>query len=128
MNTKTQRASAPAASTATVNSTATVTSGGLVDGVDEESTDALGARLALRLQQPPEGGADHDYEAWALGVTGVTRVWVYRHELGLGTVVVRFVRDNDGKPKEDILDHQDKPRTLITSTPSSIGCRPCLSR
>jgi uncharacterized phage protein gp47/JayE len=25
----------------------------------------------------------------------VTRVWVYPHEDGLGTVVVRFVRDND---------------------------------
>jgi uncharacterized phage protein gp47/JayE len=28
-------------------------------------------------------------------VAGVTRVWVYRRENGLGTVVVRFVRDND---------------------------------
>lgn len=79
-----------------VNSTATVTSGGLVNGVDEESTDAFRTRFAGHLQRPPEGGADHDYVAWALEVTGVTRVWVYRHELGLGTVVVRFVRDGDG--------------------------------
>jgi uncharacterized phage protein gp47/JayE len=79
-----------------VNSTATVTGAGLINGVDEETTDQFRARFALRLQEPPEGGADHDYEQWALGVTGVTRVWVYEHELGLGTVVVRFVRDNDG--------------------------------
>lgn len=79
-----------------VNSTATVTGAGLINGVDEESTDAFRARFALHLQRPPEGGADHDYVAWALEVTGVTRVWVYRHENGLGTVVVRFVRDGDG--------------------------------
>lgn len=66
------------------------------DGSDEETTEALRARFKLRLQEPPEGGAEQDYEAWALAVAGVTRVWVYPLENGLGTVVVRFVRDNDG--------------------------------
>jgi uncharacterized phage protein gp47/JayE len=47
------------------------------------------------LREPPEGGADQDYIAWARQVAGVTRAWVYRNELGRGTVVVRFVRDND---------------------------------
>jgi uncharacterized phage protein gp47/JayE len=41
------------------------------------------------------GGARSDYEAWALQVAGVTRAWVYPLENGPGTVVVRFVRDND---------------------------------
>jgi uncharacterized phage protein gp47/JayE len=64
-------------------------------GSDEEDTEALRARLISRLRQPPEGGTEEDYIAWALAVPGVTRVWVYPHEDGLGTVVVRFVRDND---------------------------------
>ena len=76
-----------------VNATATVATGDIAGGVDEEGTEALRARFLLRLREPPEGGADQDYEAWALAVAGVTRVWVYPNELGLGTVVVRFVRD-----------------------------------
>jgi uncharacterized phage protein gp47/JayE len=68
---------------------------GLTDGTDEETTEDFRARVLLRLQEPPQGGADQDYEAWALAVAGVTRVWVYEHEDGLGTVTVRFVRDNE---------------------------------
>jgi uncharacterized phage protein gp47/JayE len=78
-----------------VDADTTVQSPGISGGNDEESTEKLRARLVLRLREPPEGGADQDYEAWALAVAGVTRVWVYRHENGLGTVVVRFVRDDE---------------------------------
>jgi len=77
-----------------VNSTATVAVGDITGGVDEEGTEELRDRYLLRLREPPEGGADQDYEAWALAVAGVTRAWVYPHELGLGTVVVRFVLDD----------------------------------
>jgi uncharacterized phage protein gp47/JayE len=51
--------------------------------------------LLLRLREPPQGGAAQDYIAWALTVAGVTRVWVFPNENGAGTVVVRFVRDQD---------------------------------
>lgn len=78
-----------------VNATAAVATGGTTGGVDEETTDKLRDRFLLRLREPPQGGADQDYKAWALAVAGVTRVWAYANELGLGTVVVRFVRDND---------------------------------
>jgi len=78
-----------------VNSTVTVNSPGIAGGNDQESTEGTRNRLLLRLQDPPEGGAAQDYEAWALAVAGVTRAWVYSNENGLGTVVVRFVRDND---------------------------------
>ncbi len=78
-----------------VNSTMTVTVDGITGGFDEEDTEEVRARLLLRLQQPPEGGALQDYEAWALAVAGVTRVWVYPNENGLGTVVVRFVQDGE---------------------------------
>lgn len=82
-----------------VSISATVATGGIAGGADEETTDAFRARYLLRLQEPPEGGADQDYEAWALAVAGVassvTRAWVYPNELGLGTVVVRFVEDGN---------------------------------
>ena len=68
----------------------------LSGGADVETDDALRARLLTRIQTPPQGGAADDYVGWALEVAGVTRAWVYPQELGLGTVTVRFVRDNDG--------------------------------
>lgn len=74
---------------------ATVAVGGIVDGVDEGSIENVRARLFERLRQPPEAGADHDYIGWTLAVPGVTRAWVSRHELGLGTLVVRFVLDGE---------------------------------
>lgn len=78
-----------------IDSTATVEAGGIVDGIDEESTEDLRTRFLLRLSEPPQGGSDQDYEAWALAVAGVTRAWIYRHEDGLGTVTVRLVLDNE---------------------------------
>lgn len=78
-----------------VDSIATVDADGIDGGVDEEGTEELRDRYLLRLREPPEGGADQDYEGWALAVPGVTRAWVYPNELGLGTVVVRFVMDGE---------------------------------
>jgi uncharacterized phage protein gp47/JayE len=78
-----------------VQSTVTVASGGLTGGADIEDDEALRARVIARIQQPPQGGCAYDYEAWALELEGVTRAWVYPQELGLGTVTVRFVRDDD---------------------------------
>jgi uncharacterized phage protein gp47/JayE len=80
-----------------VAASAIVAAGGIAGGIDGDDGDAgterVRARLLLRLQEPPEGGADQDYIEWALDVPGVTRAWVFRRELGLGTVVVRFVFD-----------------------------------
>jgi uncharacterized phage protein gp47/JayE len=78
-----------------IDDPATVAIGGLVNGSDEETYDQLRARLTARMQSPPHGGNAADYIAWALEVAGVTRAWVYPLELGAGTVVVRFVRDDD---------------------------------
>lgn len=77
--------------------TATTVNGpdGIADGFNQESIEEVRDNLQLRLREPPEGGADQDYEAWALAVAGVTRAWVYPVENGLGTVVVRFVTDED---------------------------------
>lgn len=78
-----------------VQSTATVAAGGLTSGADQESDDSLRSRLLTRIQEPPQGGDQADYEAWALAIPGVTRAWVYPKELGAGTVTVRFTRDDD---------------------------------
>lgn len=78
-----------------VASEVTVDENGLTGGADQESSVSLRARLLARIKQPPHGGADYDYITWALEVPGVTRAWVYPNELGLGTVTLRFVRDND---------------------------------
>lgn len=77
-----------------VNATAMVVAD-IENGIDEEGTEELRDRYLLRLREPPQGGADQDYEAWALAVAGVTRAWVYPAEDGPGTVVVRFVMDNE---------------------------------
>lgn len=79
-----------------VDSTGTVAGpDGVTGGNDEESDEDLLGRLLDRLQTPPLGGADQDYEKWAKEVAGVTRVWVYPLYLGPGTVGVTFVRDDD---------------------------------
>lgn len=86
---------------ADVNSDTTVdddgSGNGLSGGTDEEETEDFRSRFLLELRKPSagEGGNDADYERWARSVAGVTRVWVYPNENGLGTVVVRFVRDKD---------------------------------
>lgn len=101
-----------------VNSSATVDSNGLSQGADTEDDAKLRARLLARIQMPPHGGAKHDYEAWALEVPGVTRAWVYSNESGIGTVTVRFVRDNDVSIIPDageisaVQDHIDSVRQV----------------
>lgn len=67
----------------------------LAGGADVEAIEPWRARILARIRKPPQGGADFDYVAWALEVPGVTRAWVYPGEQGPGTVVLRFVRDDD---------------------------------
>lgn len=67
-------------------------------GGEVESDASLRNRLLLRVRRPPQGGAAHDYENWALfreahGVD-VTRVWVSSGDMGDGTVSVRFMVDS----------------------------------
>ncbi|BAO88908.1 baseplate J/gp47 family protein [Caballeronia cordobensis] len=78
-----------------VQSVAPVDSAGLTNGSDIETMASLRARFIQRIQQPPNGGSESDYEQWALEVPGVTQAWVYPKEMGLGTVTVRFVRGDD---------------------------------
>jgi uncharacterized phage protein gp47/JayE len=77
------------------NAVATVGTGGLANGSDEEDLEDFRARVLERMASPPHGGAASDYVAWAKEVAGVTRAWCYPLEGGAGTVTVRFVRDDD---------------------------------
>ena len=76
-----------------VQPTANVDGSGLSGGTDSETDAALRIRGLARIQLPPQGGAGPDYVAWAKSVTGVTRVWVYPLNRGLGTVDILFVMD-----------------------------------
>lgn len=78
-----------------VSSSARVVAPAVTQGADREDDESLRARVLERVQQSPMGGAAHDYVAWAKQVPGVTRAWCYPLEAGPGTVVVRFVRDDD---------------------------------
>jgi uncharacterized phage protein gp47/JayE len=75
--------------------TEAATVGALTGGADVEDIEAWRARILARIRKPPQGGAADDYLAWAYAVPGVTRAWVEPNALGAGTVVVRFVRDDD---------------------------------
>ena len=102
-----------------VQSSATVAAGGIVSGDDVETDARLLERLLQRIQNPPQGGSASDYELWALQVPGVTRVWVTPATMGLGTVGVQFVTDDDpggiipdaGKVAE-VQDHIDLLRPV----------------
>lgn len=76
-----------------VNAIAAVDGSGLVGGGEEESDEALRARLLARIRAPAHGGSRSDYERWALEVAEVTRVWVYPDWMGAGSVGVTFVCD-----------------------------------
>lgn len=109
-----------------VNSTVTVGADGITGGADEETDDALRERVLARKRQPPHGGAYFDYEAWALEVSGVTRVWTFPQYQGIGTIGVAFVRDGEASiipnatqrvaVRAYIVEHAD-PGTGLT-----IGC------
>lgn len=75
-------------------STAVVVAPAIQGGVDQETDQALQARIIRRIQQPPQGGSAADYETWAVEVPGVTRAWVYPMQMGPGTVTVIIANDD----------------------------------
>lgn len=77
---------------ADVDTTATVAAGGLIGGGDSESDEELRARLLQLWRDPPQGGSNADYVAWAREISGVSDVWVAGEEMGDGTVTVRFLQ------------------------------------
>jgi uncharacterized phage protein gp47/JayE len=86
--------------------------GDITGGADQENDDQLRERILFRIQNPPMGGSQADYIAWAMEVPGVTRAWA-ACEMGPGTMTVRFLMDglypdNHGLPTPaDIMTVQD---------------------
>jgi len=109
-----------------VSTSLTVDADGIYDGEDEESDDDLRARVLFRKRQPPHGGAYFDYEIWAKEVSGVTRSWAFPQYMGVGTIGLAFVRDDDtsiipnsiqmAEVRAYIVEHED-PETGLT-----VGC------
>ena len=77
-----------------VDAVATVETEGLAGGADPESDDSLRQRLLARIQQPPAGGAQHDYVAWALQVPGIAKAYCYPQRMGLGTVGIAVLAED----------------------------------
>lgn len=68
----------------------------ITGGTDDEPMEQYRSRVLQAYQNQPQGGARVDYIRWAREVPGVTRAWCYPIEQGAGTVVVRFMMDDNG--------------------------------
>ncbi len=99
------------------DTSATVSTAAIDGGTNEETDEALRTRGLRRKRKPPHGGADFDYIAWMLEVSGVTRAWSIPLYQGVGTIGCAFVRDDDddllpspseiGTVKSYIVAHND---------------------
>jgi uncharacterized phage protein gp47/JayE len=79
-------------------SSAVVATGGLSGGADVESVDSLRSRVLQRKRQPPQGGAEADYERWARALPFVSRAWARRLVNGPGSVGVWFLSTGGAVP------------------------------
>lgn len=98
----------------------TVSSGGLVGGVDSETDASFRQRILDVLRNPPHGGSPGEFKTWALSVAGVTRVFVQRATPEPGSVTVLVMMDDsiysDGIPAAADIDRvKDYLRTVAPS-------------
>jgi uncharacterized phage protein gp47/JayE len=107
-----------------VQTSATVAAGGLGGGRDREELESLRARARARIQQPPHGGAAHDYEAWVQAMVGQARVWVQPIAPDLGAVTVLFIMPDGAIPDPATVDavaaHIDAERP-VTAHSIAVG-------
>lgn len=78
-----------------VNSTATIGADGISGGAEQESIEALRARVQAAFKNPSKVGNGADFVEWALEVPGVTRAWALPRWMGPGTFGLTFVCDGD---------------------------------
>jgi uncharacterized phage protein gp47/JayE len=95
--------------------------GDTTGGEDEEEDADYRERILARIQEPPQGGAAHDYVAWQKEVEGVKNAWVFPQSRGAGTVGLYITATGpDPVPsstlKDDVKDYVDdrKPVTVTT--------------
>ena len=93
----------------------------VIEPEETEDDEAYRARIIDRIQNPPAGGAAHDYLQWAKAVAGITRAWVGPQALGPGTVVVYVVNDNDtpiipsGAKLTEVFDYIEELRPVTAN-------------
>ena len=75
-----------------INSSGSVTTT-FSNGVDTETETAFRTRMLQVYQNPPQGGAQSDYETWAMQFAGVTRAWCKPSGMGVGSAVVYIMMD-----------------------------------
>jgi len=75
-----------------VNGAITIAS--FIDGVDADSESLVRANVLDHIRQPPMGGDAEDYVQWAKTYPGCTRAWCSPQEMGIGTVTLRFMMDD----------------------------------
>lgn len=95
--------------------------GAVGGGADEETHEALAARVEDRAQNPPRGGTLADYEAWAREVSGVGQAWARKGLYGPGTVQVFIVRDNADDPEADAELVENTQDHIDTVSPAQAG-------
>ncbi|EMO9494538.1 baseplate J/gp47 family protein [Raoultella ornithinolytica] len=64
-------------------------------GADIEKEEDFRQRGLQAYQNPPQGGSDADYKKWALEIPGITRAWVKRRGMGVGTVIIYIMCDGN---------------------------------
>jgi len=103
-----------------INSNATVATGGLTGGTDQETWEQVNQRIRERRQKNPNGSNNDQYEVWAREVAGVTRAWSYSNWLGYGTVGLFFVRDDDATLIPDAAEVQTVQDYIDVLRPSGM--------
>jgi uncharacterized phage protein gp47/JayE len=89
---------------ANVQSLALVDVDGLGGGLSAEGLEGLRARARARIQEPPHGGAAHDYVAWVREVVGNTKVWVRPITPEVGSLSVSFIMPDASIPDPATVD------------------------
>jgi len=103
---------------ASINGEAVVLAPGLSGGSDIEDIDDLRARVVEARSNGGQGGRSTDWELWTKEVAGVTRAWSAPKLLGLGSMVVYFVRDGDADIFPDVSEQATVQKHLeSTGTP-----------
>lgn len=102
--------------------TAVTASAAISEGADRESAEEYRARLLYRKRNPPQGGADADYVAWATSVSPVTDCWVFPQFPEANSVSLRVANYNTSPPVlsgsevQDVVDYvTDRTRRPVTA-------------
>lgn len=111
-----------------VNSLAAVGTGGMVGGIDEETTEGTRSRVLDRMASPPQGGNDADFVGWVKqSVPNTREVYVSRNEPTFGHVTVRFIIepvDGNGDPTGDPADALPTAANVQTALDFIAGTTP----